>query len=153
MYISSRQYLHVCTCRISSRPSIAVLTSSIGDSAVGSLSETSRGPEHTRERLATYTEEKKISSCPQMDKTSCLHEGKSETTCASVCTRSMMSSRLVKWCVLQPSARSTSSWVACFLTARSRSSAMTVSWGITTISINSSWKRSKKKRREFYLLI
>lgn len=59
MYISSRQYLHVCTCRISSRPSIAVLTSSIGDSAVGSLSETSRGPEHTRERLATYTEEKK----------------------------------------------------------------------------------------------
>lgn len=35
---------------------MAVRTSSIEDSTVGSLSETSGGPEHTRERLATYNE-------------------------------------------------------------------------------------------------
>lgn len=55
-------------------------------------------------------------------------------------TRSMMSSRLPKWCVLHPSARSTSSWVACFRTAGSRSSAMAPSWGMTTVSISSSWE-------------
>lgn len=65
----------------------------------------------------------------------------------------MMSSRLLKWCVLQPSARSTSSWVACFLTARSRSSAIPLIWGITTISINSSCNQSMRKQdKEFYLV-
>lgn len=49
---------YMCTCRMSSSPSIAVLTSSMGDSAVGSLSETSRGPEHTRDRLATWRRNK-----------------------------------------------------------------------------------------------
>lgn len=51
-FISTR----VFTCRISSRPRTAVLTSSIADSAVGSRSGISRDPEHTRERLATCTE-------------------------------------------------------------------------------------------------
>lgn len=67
------------------------------------------------------------------------------TDVRTTCTRSMMSSRLVKWCVLQPSARSTSSWVACFLTAKSRSSAIQLSWGITTDSINSSWNTWHKQ--------
>lgn len=60
----------------------------------------------------------------------------------------MMSSRLEKWCVLQPSARSTRSWVACFLTARSRSSAMLLSWRITTVSINSSFQ-PKRETEQF----
>lgn len=50
---------HACTCRISSRPRTAVLTSSIADSAVGSRSEISRAPELTRERLATCAEKER----------------------------------------------------------------------------------------------
>lgn len=131
----------VCTCRISSRPRTAVLTSSIADSAEGSRSGTSRGPEHTRERLATCAGEKRGKTNKQ---TNTLSHCSWNICCWSYFmdagTRSMMSSKLVKWCVLQPSARSTSSWVACFLTAKSRSSAIPLSWGITTVSINSSWK-------------
>lgn len=58
-YICQLSPAHVRTCRISSRPRTAVFTSSIADSAVGSRSEISRGPEHTRERLATCAEEER----------------------------------------------------------------------------------------------
>lgn len=126
------------TCRISSRPRTAVLTSSTGDSSVGSLSENSGVSEHTREQLATCKFNK-----PCGHVCSLLND-ENERLNLRLHTRSMMSSRLVKWCVLHPSARSTSSCVACFLTARSRSSAIPLSSGITTISINSSWKKSKR---------
>lgn len=65
----------------------------------------------------------------------------SVTSSPCAVTFSMMSSRLLKWCVLQPSARSTNSCVACFLTDKSRSSAIWPSWGITTTSISSSWSK------------
>lgn len=134
---------HVHTCRISRRPSMAVRTSSIEDSSVGSLSETSGSPEHTRERLATYTETTKT-----LIPSSLLGWEEPWTMNEMTHTLSMMSSRLPKWCVLQPSARSTSSWVACFLTAGSRSSAMPPSWGMTTISINSSWNETREETQE-----
>lgn len=54
----------------------------------------------------------------------------------------MISSKLLKWCVLQPSARSTSSWVASFRTWWSLSSGMWASWEITTKFISSSCKRT-----------
>lgn len=57
-------------------------------------------------------------------------------------TFSMISSKLLKWCVLQPSARSTSSWVASFRTWWSLSSGMWASWEITTKFISSSCKRT-----------
>lgn len=57
-------------------------------------------------------------------------------------TFSMISSKLLKWCVLQPSARSTSSWVASFRTWWSLSSGMWASWEITTKLISSSCKRT-----------
>lgn len=88
---------HVCTCRISSRPRTAVLTSSTADSAVGSRSEISRGPEHTRERPATCTEEEgeKKNTIPlqlEARPSSLLFVSEVRTAC----TRSMMSSRLLK---------------------------------------------------------
>lgn len=66
--VCQRRAAHVGTCKISSRPKTAVLTSSIADSAVGSRSEISWSPEHTRERLDTCTKEerkKTPSGCSQ----------------------------------------------------------------------------------------
>lgn len=74
-----------------------------------------------------------------------MHKRQLVTSSASAVTFSMMSSRLLKWCVLQPSARSTNSCVACFLTDRSRSSAIWPSWGITTTSISSSWSQRAQR--------
>lgn len=53
----------VHTCKISSRPRMAVRTSSMDDSTVASLSETSCSPEHTRERLATWRTRDSVKFC------------------------------------------------------------------------------------------
>lgn len=53
----------------------------------------------------------------------------------------MMSSRLLKWWVWQPSARSTSNWVANFRTWWSLSSGMWESCEMTTVLISSSYSK------------